>query len=148
MELLKKGYPIESIFVGNGRAEMDLKAMVQDYREYFLFVGYTPEVEKYYAQAHVCVIPSKGEEAFPRVALEALISGCALVVSDSGGQKEAVIEGFNGYIFEKGNPEALKEKLSLALENWETFSQNSQKPYWEEFSAQRTINKILEIFTR
>jgi glycosyltransferase involved in cell wall biosynthesis len=75
-------------------------------------------VEKYYAQAHVCVIPSKGEEAFPRVALE------------------AVIEGFNGYIFERGNPEALKEKLSLALENW------------EKFSAKRAINKILEIFTR
>ena len=92
----------------------------------------------------------KGEETFPRVALEALISGCALVVSDSRGQKEkeAVIEGFNGYIFERGNPEALKEKFSLALENWETFSQNSQKLYWEEFSAQRTINKILEIFTR
>jgi glycosyltransferase involved in cell wall biosynthesis len=122
--------------------------MVQGYRENFLFVGYTPEVEKYYAQAHVCAIPSKGEEAFPRVALEALISGCALVVSDSGGQKEAVIEGFNGYIFERGNPEALKEKLSLALENWETFSQNSQKLYWEKFSTQRTINRILEIFTR
>jgi len=113
--------------VGNGRAEADLKTMVQGYRESFIFVGYTPEVEKYYTQAHVCVIPSKGEEAFPRVALEALISGCALVVSDSGGQKEAVIEGFNGYIFERGNPEALEEKLSLALENWETFSQNSQK---------------------
>jgi glycosyltransferase involved in cell wall biosynthesis len=94
-------------------------------------------VEKYYAQAHVCVIPSKGKEAFPRVALEALISGCALVVSDS----------FNGYIFERGNPEALKQKLSLALENWEIFSQNSQKLYWEKFSAKRTINKILEIFT-
>jgi glycosyltransferase involved in cell wall biosynthesis len=147
LELLKKGYPIECIFVGNGRAEAGLKAMVQGYRENFLFVGYTPEVEKYYAQAHVCVIPSKGEEAFPRVALEALISGCALVVSDSGGQKEAVIEGFNGYIFERGNPEALKEKLSLALENWETFSQNSQKLYWEKFSTQRTINRILEIFT-
>jgi len=83
-----------------------------------------------------------------RVALEALISGCALVVSDLGGQKEAVIEGFNSYIFERGNPEALKEKLSLALENWETFSKNSQKLYWEKFSAQRTINKIPKIFTR
>jgi len=31
--------------------------------------------------------------------------------------QEAVIEGFNGYIFERGNPEALKEKLSSALEN-------------------------------
>jgi len=161
--LLKKGYPIECIFVGNGKAEADLKAMVQGYRESFLFVGYTPEVEKYYTQAHVCVVPSKGEEAFPRVALEALISGCALVVSDSGGQKEAVIEGFNGYIFERGNPDTLKEKLSLALErgnpdtlkeklslaleNWETFSPNSQKLYWENFSTQRTINRILEIFT-
>jgi glycosyltransferase involved in cell wall biosynthesis len=57
------------------------------------------------------------------------------VVSDSGGQKEVVIEGFNGHIFERGNPEVLKEKLSLALENW------------EKFSAKRTINKILEIFT-
>ncbi len=85
--------------MGSGRAKADLKAMVQGYWESFLFVGYTPEVEKYYAQAHVCVVPSKGEEAFPRVALE------------------AVIEGFNGYIFERGNPEALEEKLSLALEN-------------------------------
>ena len=49
LELLKKGYPIECIFVGSGRAEADLKVMVQGYRESFLFVGYTPEVEKYYA---------------------------------------------------------------------------------------------------
>ncbi len=148
LELLKKGYPIECIFVGNGTAEAHLKSMVQGYHRSFFFPGYTSEVEKYYAQAHVCVIPSKGEEAFGRVALEALISGCALVVSDSGGQKEAVVEGFNGYIFERGNTKALKEKLSLALENWETFSKNSQKLYWEQFSAQKTIKKLLEIFTR
>jgi len=29
LELLKKGYPIECIFVGSGRAEADLKATVQ-----------------------------------------------------------------------------------------------------------------------
>ena len=44
LELLKKGYPIECIFVGSGRAEADLKAMGQGYRENFLFVGYTPKV--------------------------------------------------------------------------------------------------------
>ncbi|WP_448588313.1 glycosyltransferase family 4 protein [Thermocrinis sp.] len=141
--LLKKGYPINCLVVGSGPAQNRIRELIKGLEDRFMLVGYTPRVEEYYGKANICVVPSRGEEAFPRVCLEALSSGCALVVSNSGGQSEAVLEGFNGYIFEKGDFSELVQKLSLAIERWEEFSENSIKLYQEKFSKENTIKLFL-----
>lgn len=68
-------------------------------RDRVFLLSYKEEVEKYYQISHLCLVPSKETEAFPRVAIEALTCGCALVVSNVGGIRKAVLEGENGYVF-------------------------------------------------
>lgn len=142
--LLKEGKTIKGIFVGDGKAKKDLETLIrkENLEDRIILTGYVKDVEKYYQISHVCVIPSKEREAFGRVALEALACGCSLVVSNIGGIKEAVVEGYNGYVFEAGNREDLYKKLLKALESWERLSKNSLILFRERFSKE----KIMEDF--
>jgi glycogen(starch) synthase len=70
------------------------------------------ELQKLFCQHAVIVVPSICEESFGLVALEALASGCRVVVSDRGGLPEAV--GKSGIIVPP-TLEALSEALNTAL---------------------------------
>jgi alpha-maltose-1-phosphate synthase len=63
-----------------------------------------------YAEASVCVVPSV-EDGFAYVVLEALASGCPVIVSDQVGGKDAVVEGENGFIVPARDAAAIRERL-------------------------------------
>ncbi len=134
---------VKLYFVGDGKDLGELKRRAKPMGNRMVFTGYVKDTYKYYALSHVVVIPSKYTEAFPRVAIEALACGCALVVSDVGGIKEAVVEGFNGYVFRAGDVQDLREKLRLAVKNWKFFSKNSVELYGERFSKEKILRKFV-----
>ncbi|GBC88134.1 N-acetyl-alpha-D-glucosaminyl L-malate synthase [bacterium HR13] len=137
---------VRAWIVGDGRLRQKVRAFITERGlQYRVFtVGYTPKVEDYYRMAHICVIPSKETEAFPRVALEALACGCALVVSDIGGIKEAVEDGYNGFVFKAGNVEDLTEKMALAVRRWIELSQNALSLYRRKFSRDKVVKDFIE----
>ncbi len=143
--LLEKKDSLRCFFVGEGRMKKKLEKFVRerDLEDRVLFTGYVQNVERYYQFSHVCVVPSKETEAFPRVAVEALSCGCALVVSDVGGIKEAVVDGFNGCVFKGGDVKDLYEKMLIALENWESFSKNSLHLFKEKFSRDKIVRGLV-----
>jgi len=57
------------------------------------------------------VVPSLVFEGLHRGMLDALGAGVPLVVTDSGGQREGVIDGENGFVVPKGNIESLATAL-------------------------------------
>ena len=59
-------------------------------------------------------VPSRLEEPFGVVALEALACGCVVVASDGGGLPDAV--GLCGHLFERGSAKALTERILKALD--------------------------------
>lgn len=64
----------------------------------------------YLKKAKLVVVPSRWEEPFGRVALEALSYGVPVVASSQGGLPEIVVDGKSGYIVE---PELLKLTKSI-----------------------------------
>lgn len=64
--------------------------------------------------ADIAVFPSL-YEPFGIVALEAMASGCATIVSDVGGFAEIVKHGENGLTFFCGNANSLKDMILLLL---------------------------------
>jgi len=64
------------------------------------FSGQVPrdEMDALFAQADVVVVPSVVQEAFGRVALEALMAGTPAVVTSRGGLPEIVEDGITGYV--------------------------------------------------
>ena len=56
----------------------------------------------------MCVLPSY-VESFGMVLIEAMASGCPVIVSDAGGIIDIIEEGVTGFIFRKGDYIDLKE---------------------------------------
>ena len=76
-----------------------------------MFVGAVTDVRPYLAAMDVaCLVPCSNE-GFSNAVLEAMAMGLPLVVSDVGGNREAVADGVNGRLVEPQNPEALASAL-------------------------------------
>ena len=70
------------------------------------FMGYQSPIAPVIASLDVVVIPSR-QEAFGRVALEAMAASRPIVAARTGGLAETVENGVNGLLFEPGNAEEL-----------------------------------------
>jgi glycosyltransferase involved in cell wall biosynthesis len=65
--------------------------------------------------ASVAVLPSRVEEGFPRILVEAGLAGCALIGTDLGGIRDIVEPGSTGILVPINNHEALAEALLRLL---------------------------------
>ena len=80
------------------------------------FTGYlsSTNVQKMYKCADISVFPST-YEPFGIVALEAMLAGTPVVVSDIGGLNEIVDHGINGMKSYAGNPNSLADSILTLL---------------------------------
>lgn len=74
--------------------------------ENVLFTGYLrgKELSSLYASCDVFLFPSS-TETFGNVVLEAMASGLPVIAANSGGVKDSVIDGYNGFLCEARNVE-------------------------------------------
>jgi len=87
--------------------KLDLEGVCQ-------FVGavYGANKSQLLNDASLLVLPSY-HEALPMALLEAMAAGLPIVATRVGGIPEVVVDGYNGFLVEPGNVEALAEKLSV-----------------------------------
>lgn len=114
---LKTQYDIEGVVVGDGALLERLKDNYSEIR----FEGWkSPEdVQKIMQISRVLVLPSKWYEGAPLTIIEAMSAGLPCVVSDCTSATEIVQDSINGYVFESGNVDSLKEKLIKTIDNIE-----------------------------
>jgi len=119
------------IVAGKGGMIDQLKAQVHalglDDKVYFTGYLAGKNVQKMYKCADVSVFPST-YEPFGIVAIEAMLSGNPVVVSDAGGLNEIVDHGINGMKSYCGNPNSLADSILTLLFNKdlaETCSKNA-----------------------
>lgn len=156
---LSEKYPqiyLEIMGDGNAREKLETLTESLNLKDKVKFLGRIPreEIAPYYQRASVFVLPSFNE-GMSNAMLEALAVGLPIITTDTGGAKELVKEGENGYIIKTrdvddivgkieiliNNPE-LKNKLgeasrARALEmSWEKVAEK----YYEEYEKIRKIN--------
>lgn len=78
----------------------------------FVFTGYRPNVEEYYAAMDVAVHASTSPEPFGMVVPEAMAAGCAVLAMDAGGPREVITHGVDGLLVPPGDPLALGAAIS------------------------------------
>ncbi|MCX5696366.1 MAG: glycosyltransferase family 4 protein [Candidatus Omnitrophica bacterium] len=135
--------------VGRGVYEKALKSLAGDDSR-IVFYDNVPhgDTPKFYAAADVLVVPSIWYEVFGRVIVEAFSAGLPVISSDIGGMRELVKDGFNGFLFEPGNIEQLKESLLRIIADEQVLKKLSDNAYAsrKEYEFSECVDKFIEIY--
>lgn len=128
------------VIAGTGPMTEELKYKVKQYRleNKILFTGYmnNETKSKLYRVADVAVFPSL-YEPFGIVAIEAMISGCPVVVSDTGGLSELVKHKVNGMKMINGLSDSLKDNVLELLRDdnlCKTVIENAKQSVSEKYN--------------
>ena len=111
------------------------------------YPGQVSNVVDWITNSDVFVLPSY-REGVPRSTQEAMAVGRAIITTDVPGCRETVVEGVNGFIVPKWNPQALAEKMIHFIENPEqiqVMGEQSYKIAQEKFDARKVNERLLKI---
>ena len=101
----------------------EAKRLIQYVRDHDIrnveFVGFKGgvELEEIIKGARYTLIPSIWYDNLPNTALESFQYSKPVIASNIGSLPELVLDGVNGFLFEAGNPEDLREKVLLLSED-------------------------------
>lgn len=139
--------------MGDGNEKNDLEKLVQslNLERHIQFLGRIPreKTHSYYQEASIFVMASLNE-GMSNAMLEALSSGLPIISTDTGGAKELVHEGINGFLVRMKNNEDLAEKINRLIANnglRESMSQESRK-IAEKMSWKNVAEKYLEFYKK
>jgi glycosyltransferase involved in cell wall biosynthesis len=82
--------------------------------------------------------------------LEALSSGLPIIATDTGGSKELITEGENGYIVEMKNSDDIDEKLEKLIDNPELRNEMGEKSRARalELSWEKVAKQYRELYKK
>lgn len=115
------------------------------------FKGFIPreEIDQYIRSCEALILPSEWYENAPISILEAFSMQKPVIGSKIGGIPEMIINNYNGYLFQPGNRDDLKQQI-LKFNNDSALSQqlgkNAQKYYDEEFNKEKHMNLLLTVY--
>ena len=117
-KILDHYHDVKLVIAGKGGMLDELKAQVNNLgiSQKVYFAGYlnSKDVQKMYRCADISVFPST-YEPFGIVALEAMLAGVPVVVSDIGGLNEIVEHGVTGMKSYAGNPNSIADSILTLL---------------------------------
>ena len=101
------------LVVGDGPERANLESLAERLDVDAEFVGEVPPdaVPDYLRRGKLFVLPSVRGEGLPNAVLEAMAVGLPVVVTDTGGVADAVIDGETGYIVNPGDEDALGDRI-------------------------------------
>ena len=111
------------------------------------YPGQVDNVQKWIADSHVFVLPSY-REGVPRSTQEAMAIGRAVITTDVPGCRETVVDGINGFLVEKWNPQALAEKMIYFIEHPEEIKKMGYESYkiaQDKFDADKVNKRLINM---
>jgi len=119
-----------------------IKTGVIDYQ------GFVNNVAEKIQHSAIFVLPSYYREGVPRSTQEAMAIGRPVITTDVPGCRETVINGINGFLVPKWNPQALADKIIYFIENPEQINimgKESHTIATKNFDANHVNHKLLQI---
>jgi glycosyltransferase involved in cell wall biosynthesis len=146
---LLKGENIKFIMAGNfyGDMERQLKALVKKYQieNNVIFLGFVSDAQRIISGFDVLITPAVNE-AFGRTLVEAIGLGTPVIASNSGGHREIIEDGINGFLVPPDNPEIWAKKISDVLQNGFSISNSSQTT--EKFSKEKIVKAFEDVYDK
>ena len=138
------------LVVGDGPLRSDLESMVHrmGLEKEILFTGVRGDVPSLLQFMDIFVL-SSAWEGFPMTILEAMASSTPAVVTDVGGNREAVVDGETGYLVRQEEPHALANaiiELGKNSQQRESMGRTSRKRVLKHFTAQGMVRKTEQLY--
>ena len=104
----------------------------------------------YYNIFDIFVLPSKSE-AFGLVCVEAMMSGCCTIRTDTNGADDQIEHGVDGFIFQNEDAEALGRIIQKIMEDPQlaaTITKNGIKKALDNFTIERMTKNTLAVYRK
>lgn len=148
-EIVKEKYPdVRCMLLGacEGIQDSLSKEQLAPYIEKGIIehFGETDNVDEYYKQCSVYVLPSY-REGTPRTVLEAMSMGRAIITTDAPGCRGTVKDGETGYLVPVKNGESVAEKMIEFIKNPDLIKEMGEKSaqYCREKYDVKIVNKSM-----
>ena len=137
------------MIVGDGSMRTLVEKRIEEYglKDSVIITGFRKDAKRFYGVFDVFVSTSI-KEGFSVSVLEAMASSLPVVVSDSGGVREMVEDGVNGFIIEDFDVEKFKERILLFKDKRlkEEFGRRNKMKVKERFTVERMCEDTLKIY--
>jgi glycosyltransferase involved in cell wall biosynthesis len=144
--------PWRILFAGRDhglRAELESLAAAHGISHRIQFLGEYSDIPTLLAAADFGLLTPHGNEGFSNAILESMSAGLAMIVTDVGGNTEAVINEETGFVVPPRNPKAISEAmLRLAREPAlrERLGAAARKRVEETFSIDQCVRAHAELY--
>ncbi|MBT0725047.1 glycosyltransferase family 4 protein [Rosenbergiella sp. S61] len=116
-----------------------------------VWLGKVEDMYSLLKHSNLVALPTKYAEGVPRIIIEACSVGRACIVSDSGGCKSIINDGYNGYLINNATPEEIADKIIFLKDNpdiRERFGSTSSKIVKDRFNRDIVIKKTLSVYNQ
>ena len=107
------------LVIGDGRGKSNLIKYIknENLEELILFLGHRKDIPELLKITDILIIPSIEQEAFPRVAIEAMAMEVPVVCTNFGGLPEAVVDGETGIVVPCEDADNLYKAIKYLIES-------------------------------
>lgn len=152
MTRLRKEYPhVRLVIVGHGpeRSALDKVVEASGCRDRIVLLGQVSDIRAVLERLDVFVLPSISE-TFSNAVLEAMATQTPVILSDTGGSREMVRHGYDGYIYEQGNVDELQslvERLVNDRQLRDALGKTARATILERFTIAKMIREYQRLLS-
>ena len=147
IRLIKEGYPIKTLLIGEGNQRAELEKTIQDNNvsDSFILGGYQQNPYFYIRTASCFILPSYSE-GYPLVIAESLLLETYVLSTSVGGIPELIESKDEGILFPPG-PEHVYTAMKKVLTDKNFFQKNSDAKQKIVNRNQHTLDQLHELFS-
>ena len=101
-------------------------------------------------QCDIFVFPTYyPKEGHPWVIVEAMAAGLPIITTDQGAIGESVLNGLNGFIIKKRNPQHIAERINFLIDHPDIrkeMGEHSRRIYLQNFTEEKMIERLSSAF--
>jgi exopolysaccharide biosynthesis WecB/TagA/CpsF family protein len=111
--------PYQCCIVGSGNAEANLKELAAklNLSNKLSWIGWTDDIDAYYAKAQLVVVPSRWQEPFGLIGIEAFAHSIPVVGFDVGGISEWLKHKVNGLLARENDIAGMAKAITTLITN-------------------------------
>ena len=149
-KVVKEKYPNANFLIAGWNEQEKYMKKVEEAEKngYVKYLGYRKDIDKIIETCHCTVLCSHGGEGMPNVILESAAMGRICITTNTNGAEDAVDDGITGYIYPKGEADALIERvikvINLSNEDKAKMGKAGREKMEREFDRKIVTNKYLK----